>query len=231
MKDNFRFDNFIEAGSNVFAAAACIYAAESSEVSFNPIWINGPSGCGKTHLLKALCTAAAEHGRDALYVNAEDAGQAILSQIHGQPYAWERMERAEVLAIDDIDFFMGKDVTQQSFVELIDKKRLRGDVVVIASQHGPRVFPVLLSEFRNSPDALNAEIFFPEPLLRRKLIKRYLKASTLSMTQRAVKTLCEAELTVSQLEGALRSAGLCSSQSRTRVNAKWIKEYIKKVKE
>ncbi len=231
MKESFRFDTFIEAPSNIFASLVCSSAAENMGFFMNPIWLYGPSGCGKSHLLKALCTSAASDGAEVLYITSEDAGQALVSMLRGVSFSWEHLERAQLLVIDNIDFILGKDVTQQTFAELIMKKCRNGDQIAIASEGKPSQFTSLWPLFENIESAVDAEIRFPEAELRRAFIRKYIATNPFSITSSAVKMLCECRISVSQLEGVLRTARFWSYQHGKRITLKWIKEYTSNSKE
>ncbi|MBR4881142.1 MAG: ATP-binding protein [Clostridia bacterium] len=231
MKDNYRFDTFIEAPSNIFALKACIGAADEPGELFNPIWVNGPSGCGKTHLLKALCASAADKGKEAVYMTSEDAGQALIALLHDASFPWSRIEDAELLVIDNIDFFLGKETTQQAFAELIEMKYRKGDQVAIASELRPSRFPQLSSLFKDIESAVDAELLFPDKELRRAVIDEYLKANPFPITERAIKALAEYEFSISQLKGMLCKARFLNCHNGDCINYKWIKQKTTCLKE
>ena len=119
LNNSFTFDNFVEGKSNQLAHAAALQVAENPGGAYNPLFIYGGVGLGKTHLMQAVGTELMRHNPNAkvVYLHSErfvaDMVKALqLNAIND----FKRYYRSvDALLIDDIQFFAGKDRTQEEF--------------------------------------------------------------------------------------------------------------------
>jgi chromosomal replication initiator protein len=119
LNPKFTFDKFVVGNSNHFAHAACLAVAESPARSYNPLFVYGGVGLGKTHLLQAIGNHVKKQNSNikVLYISSEkfmnDFIQAIQS---GRQHDFRNKYRTvDVLLIDDIQFWEGKEATQEEF--------------------------------------------------------------------------------------------------------------------
>lgn len=116
---NFTFDNFVEGKSNQLAKAACQQVAENPAIAYNPLFLYGGVGLGKTHLMHAIGNQVMKDNPKAkvLYIHSErfvaDMVKALQTNSMNEFKRYYR--NVDVLAIDDIQFFAGKDRTQEEF--------------------------------------------------------------------------------------------------------------------
>lgn len=130
LNKNFTFDNFIEGKSNQFARAAALQVAENSGKAYNPLLIYGSSGLGKTHIMHAVGNAilAKKPAAKIVYLHSERFVQDMVKALQQNAiHTFKEFYRAvDVLLIDDIQFFAGKDRSQEEFFHtfnsLIDRK-------------------------------------------------------------------------------------------------------------
>lgn len=116
---NFTFDNFVEGKSNQLAKAASLQVAENPAVAYNPLFLYGGVGLGKTHLLHAIGNQIMRNNPHAkvLYLHSErfvaDMVKALQTNAMND---FKRFYRTvDALLIDDIQFFAGKDRSQEEF--------------------------------------------------------------------------------------------------------------------
>ena len=116
---NFTFDNFVEGKSNQLAKAASIQVGENPAVAYNPLFLYGGVGLGKTHLLHAVGNQIMRNNPQAkvLYLHSErfvaDMVKALQTNAMND---FKRFYRTvDALLIDDIQFFAGKDRSQEEF--------------------------------------------------------------------------------------------------------------------
>lgn len=116
---HFTFDNFVEGKSNQLARAASQQVAENPAVAYNPLFLYGGVGLGKTHLLHAIGNQIIRRNPQAkvLYLHSErfvaDMVKALQTNAMNE---FKRYYRSvDALLIDDIQFFAGKDRTQEEF--------------------------------------------------------------------------------------------------------------------
>lgn len=116
---NHTFDNFVEGKSNQLAKAASLQVAENPAVAYNPLFLYGGVGLGKTHLLHAIGNQIMRNNPEAkvLYLHSErfvaDMVKALQTNAMNDFKRYYRT--VDALLIDDIQFFAGKDRSQEEF--------------------------------------------------------------------------------------------------------------------
>jgi len=130
-----RLGDFVVGPSNRMAFAAVeLAAARPGEMS--PLVIHGPSGVGKTHLVEAACDRARElhPGATAVCLSAEQFTTAFLQSLHGGglPGFRRTCRSADVLVIDDLQFFVGKKATLLELQQTLDALLRQGRQVIFA---------------------------------------------------------------------------------------------------
>lgn len=116
---NFTFDNFVEGKSNQLAKAASLQVGENPGVAYNPLFLYGGVGLGKTHLLHAIGNQIIRNNSNAkvLYLHSErfvaDMVKALQTNSMNDFKRYYRT--VDALLIDDIQFFAGKDRSQEEF--------------------------------------------------------------------------------------------------------------------
>ncbi|TKS55174.1 chromosomal replication initiator protein DnaA [Luteimonas yindakuii] len=120
LDSHYTFENFVEGRSNQLGRAAALQAAQKpGDRSHNPLLLYGSTGLGKTHLMFAAGNAmrAANPSMRVLYLRSEQFFSAMMKAL--QEKAMEgfkrQFQRVDALLIDDIQFFAGKDRTQEEF--------------------------------------------------------------------------------------------------------------------
>ena len=119
LNPNFTFDNFVEGKSNQLAKAASLQVAENPAVAYNPLFLYGGVGLGKTHLLHAIGNHMLRRhsGAKVLYLHSErfvaDMVRALQTNSMNEFKRYYR--QVDALLIDDIQFFAGKDRSQEEF--------------------------------------------------------------------------------------------------------------------
>ncbi len=119
INSDFTFDSFVEGKSNQLAKAAAIQVAGNPGKAYNPLFIYGGVGLGKTHLMHAVANRIKEHNADArlAYVHSERfVGDMVKALQHNTINDFKSAYRSlDALMIDDIQFFAGKERSQEEF--------------------------------------------------------------------------------------------------------------------
>ncbi len=119
LNPNFTFAAFVEGKSNQLARAASIQTAENPGLAYNPLFIYGGVGLGKTHLMHAIGHAveAQKTGANIAYLHSERfVADMVKALQHNSINEFKRYYRSlDVLLIDDIQFFAGKERSQEEF--------------------------------------------------------------------------------------------------------------------
>lgn len=135
------FDNFVVAKSNELAHAAARKIADESSVVYNPLYIYGGVGLGKTHLMHAIALHIRQKhpSRRVIYLSAEKFMYQFINALRFKDtMAFKQQFRSvDVLLIDDVQFIVGKDSTQEEFFHtfnaLVDNNRQ----IVISGDRSP----------------------------------------------------------------------------------------------
>ncbi len=118
LNPRYRFGSFVPGSNSEFAHAACLSVADRPAMTYNPLFIHGEAGLGKTHLLHAIGHRILEHNPKSrvVYITSEEFTNGFIDSIRNGLMKFRRKYRqADVLLIDDIQFFAGKESTQDEF--------------------------------------------------------------------------------------------------------------------
>jgi len=137
----FTFDNFVVGAPNEFAYAAARRVAESKTPSFNPLYLYSGAGLGKTHLMHSIAWYIREHdpSRRVVYLSAEKFMYLFIRAIrYKDTLAFkEELRKVDVLMIDDVQFLIGKDSTQEEFFYTFNALVGSGKQIVLSADKPP----------------------------------------------------------------------------------------------
>jgi chromosomal replication initiator protein len=133
------FERFVVGDSNRLAAAAALAAAEHRGDDYNPLVIYGGPGLGKTHLLHAIGHRAAKGGRHVIYTTSEQFTNEFVTAIgQGTQGDFRRKYRSpDILLIDDVQFLVGKERTQEEFFHTFNDLYADDRQIIISSDRAP----------------------------------------------------------------------------------------------
>ena len=138
----FTFDTFVEGKSNQLALAAAQQVAENPGGSYNPLFIYGGVGLGKTHLMHAVGNALRQRKPDAkiVYLHSERfvADMVKALQLKAIDEFKQFYRSVDALLIDDIQFFSGKDRSQEEFFHTYNALLERGQQMILTSDRYPK---------------------------------------------------------------------------------------------
>ena len=121
LNPRYTFDTFVVGSNNKLAHAASLAVAESPAEAYNPLFIYGGVGLGKTHLMHSIAHFILDQNPDfkVLYVTSENFTNELITSIReGNDSTTEfrkKYRNIDVLLIDDIQFIIGKESTQEEF--------------------------------------------------------------------------------------------------------------------
>lgn len=117
LNPDFTFDNFVEGKSNQLARAACAQVAQNPGTAYNPLFIYGGTGLGKTHLMHSVGNLLRTQNAKVVYQHSEHyVAHMIRALQHNAIADFKRYYRSlDALLIDDIQFFAGKERSQEEF--------------------------------------------------------------------------------------------------------------------
>lgn len=142
LRPEFSFDTFVEGKSNQFARAASMQVANNPGAAYNPLFIYGGVGLGKTHMMHAIGNHVVIGKRDAkvLYLHSERfIADMVKALQHNALSDFKRFYRSvEVLLIDDIQFFAGKERSQEEFFHTFNALLEEQQQVVLTCDRYPK---------------------------------------------------------------------------------------------
>jgi len=137
----FNFDSFVIGTTYSYAVAVARAVAEKPGRIYNPLFFYGPTGLGKTHLLQAIGqeVLARKPRSNVRYVTSEQFTNEFVDAIKKQTFSQFRQKyrKVDVLLIDDVHFFEGKDSTQEEFFHTFNELFNNAKQIVLASDRPP----------------------------------------------------------------------------------------------
>jgi len=138
----YNFDTFVEGKSNQLGRAASVQVCKNPGTSYNPFFICGASGLGKTHLMQAVGHGILNQNPNArvLYMNSEQYVAEMVSalQRNTMDQFKQRYRHVDALLIDDIQFFAGKDRTQEEFFHTFNTLYESNSQIVLTCDRYPK---------------------------------------------------------------------------------------------
>jgi chromosomal replication initiator protein len=150
---NGTFANFVVGSANQFAQAAALAVATLPAKTYNPLFIYGGNGLGKTHLLQAIGHHMRQQDatRCVVYVSAERFASDLANALrHNRSAAFRRYYRqADVLLVDDVQFFAGKTRTQEEFFHTFNVLYEANKQLVCTGDRPPQEIMPLAEQLRS----------------------------------------------------------------------------------
>lgn len=173
----YRFDSFVVGPSNRFAYAAAMAVAEKPGTNYNPLFIYGPAGLGKTHLLNAVGHHSRELYSDlsVRYVTSENFLNDFIECIRRKRVDdfKQRYRSVDVLLLDDVQFFEGKEQILEEFFHTFNDLHESGKQMVISSDRHPRNLSTLEDRLRSRFEwGLLTDIHPPDVETRLAILRR-----------------------------------------------------------
>ena len=155
LNPNYTFDTFVVGNNNKLAHAASLAVAESPGEVYNPLFLYGGVGLGKTHLMHSIAHFIQSNNPDVkiLYVSSETFTNELIEAIrNGNNTAMtkfrEKYRNIDVLLIDDIQFIIGKESTQEEFFHTFNHLHTSGKQIIISSDKPPKDIETLEARLR-----------------------------------------------------------------------------------
>lgn len=156
LNPKYKFDTFIVGSNNKFAHSAALAVAETPGGAYNPLFIYGGAGLGKTHLINSIGHFILEQNpnMNVLYVTSEQYTNEVIESIRSGNAATmtklrEKYRTVDVLMIDDVQFIIGKDSTQEEFFHTFNVLHNASKQIVLTSDKPPKEMETLEDRFRS----------------------------------------------------------------------------------
>ena len=184
LNPKYTFDTFVVGGNNNFAHAASLAVAESPGEVYNPLFLYGDVGLGKTHLMHSIAHFILNKNpkKKVLYVTSETFTNELIEALKKGKTAdndsamaqfRDKYRNNDVLLIDDIQFIIGKESTQEEFFHTFNHLHTSAKQIIISSDKPPKDIETLEARLRTRFEwGLIADISAPDYETRMAILRR-----------------------------------------------------------
>lgn len=207
----YKFDSFVVGNNNKLAHAAALAVAESPGEVYNPLYLYGGPGLGKTHLIHSIGHFILEQNPEkrVLYVTSEEFTNEVIESIRSGNAASmtklrEKYRTVDVLMIDDIQFIIGKDSTQEEFFHTFNVLHSARKQIVLSSDKPPKELETLDERFRSRFEwGLIADIQPPDYETRMAILRKNAENYDKQIDEEIIKYIAtNIKSNIRELEGA-----------------------------
>jgi chromosomal replication initiator protein len=231
---NYTFENFVEGDCNRLArSAGYAVAAKPGGTSFNPLMIYGGVGLGKTHLAQAIGNEIKRSMSDklVLYVSCEKFTQQFVDALKNNNINdfVNFYQAMDVLIMDDVHNFAGKEKTQDIFFHIFNHLHQSGKQLIVTSDKAPKdlagLEERLLSRFKWG---LSADLQVPDLETRMAILKKKMYADGIDLPGEVIEYVAHnIDNNVRELEGAMVSLLAQSTLNRKEIDLNLAKSMLK----
>lgn len=191
LNPKYTFDTFVVGGNNNFAHAVSVAVAESPGTVYNPLFLYGGVGLGKTHLMHSIAHFILDQNpkKKILYVTSETFTNELIESLKNGKSSGsessmtkfrEKYRNIDVLLIDDIQFIIGKESTQEEFFHTFNHLHTSGKQIIISSDRPPRDIETLESRLRSRFEmGMLADISSPDYETRMAILQKKIELDKL----------------------------------------------------
>jgi len=210
LNTKYTFDLFVIGSSNRFAHAAALAVAEAPAQAYNPLFIYGSTGLGKTHLLQAIAQYVMEHpgNMSVRYVTSESFVNDFINSLRDKRIEGfkQRYRNYDLLLIDDVQFFEGKERFQEEFFHTFNTLYEAGSQIVLSSDRPPKEIATLEARLRSRFEwGLITDIQPPDLETRIAILRKKVKTDGIHIADPQLLTFIAGRIStnIRELEGAL----------------------------
>lgn len=212
LNSNYTFDTFVVGNNNRFAYSASLAVAESPGEAYNPLYIYGGPGLGKTHLMHSIGHFVLNQNPDSkvIYVTSEEFTNEVIESIrNGNSSSMtkfrDKYRKVDVLMIDDIQFIIGKESTQEEFFHTFNALQAQGKQIILTSDRPPKEMETLEERIRSRFEwGLMADIGIPDYETRMAILRKKAESDSFEIDDEALSYIANnIKSNVRELEGAL----------------------------
>ena len=212
LNPNYKFETFVVGNNNRFAQSAALAVAESPGEAYNPLYIYGGPGLGKTHLMHSIGHFILNEKPDTkvIYVTSEEFTNEVIESIrNGNASSMTRFRdkyrTVDVLMIDDIQFIIGKESTQEEFFHTFNALQTQGKQIILTSDKPPKEMETLEERIRSRFEwGLMADIGVPDYDTRMAILRKKAESDNFDIDDEILNYIASnIKSNVRELEGAL----------------------------
>ncbi len=238
LNPRYNFDNFVVGNNNKFAHSAALAVAESPGEAYNPLYIYGGPGLGKTHLMHSVGHFIQQQNSDkkVLYVNSETFMNEVIESIRSGDASdmtklREKYRTVDVLLVDDVQFIIGRDRTQEEFFHTFNILHDSGKQIILSSDKPPKEMEKLEERFRSRFEwGLIADIQPPDYETRMAILRKNAELSNYDVNNDILDYIASnVKSNIRELEGALKRLIAASKIKNEPLSVEFAEENLKDI--
>ena len=237
LNPRYTFDTFVVGSNNQLAHAASLAVAESPAEVYNPLFIYGGVGLGKTHLMHSVAHYVLNNNPSAkvLYVTSEVFTNELIEAIRNRSDTSSIQEfrkkyrNIDILLIDDIQFIIGKESTQEEFFHTFNALHESKKQIIISSDKPPKEFETLEERLRSRFEwGLQVDIQSPDYETRMAILRKKGELEGYTIDDEVLKYIAtNVKSNIREIEGALTKVVAVSRLKNIEVNVVLAEEVLK----
>ena len=239
LNKNYTFDTFVVGSNNNLAHSGAVAVSENPGENYNPLFIYGGVGLGKTHLMHAIGHHIIDQDPDksVLYVTSEEFTHDIVEAL-GTGRNPDKINRCrekyrniDVLLLDDIQFIIGKNTTQEEFFHTFNDLYKQNKQIVITSDKPPKDMDVLEERFRSRfVQGLIVDIQSPDFETRMAILQKKVEAFRYNFDNDVLSYIANyVQSNIRELEGAVKKVAALADLEKKEIDIDLAKEALKDI--
>ena len=238
LNPKYKFDTFVVGSNNKFAHSASLAVAESPGKAYNPLYLYGGSGLGKTHLMHSVGHFILNENPNmkVLYVTSEEFTNEVIESIRSGNSAdmsrlRDKYRTVDVLMVDDVQFIIGKESTQEEFFHTFNELHRAGKQIIISSDKPPKEMETLDDRFRSRFEwGLIADINPPDYETRMAILRKNAETCDRRIDEDILKYIAtNIKSNIRELEGALNKIVASAKLNKVELTLPLAEEALKDV--
>ena len=235
LNPKYTFDTFVVGSNNKFAQAAALAVAESPGDTYNPLFIYGGAGLGKTHLMHSIAHFIIDHDENSkvLYVTSEEFTNELIRNGNNSAMTKfrEKYRNIDVLLVDDIQFIIGKESTQEEFFHTFNSLHSAKKQIIISSDKPPKDMEILEERFRSRFEwGLIADITLPDYETRMAILHKKEEMDGYDINEEVIKYIANnIKSNIRELEGAINKVMAFAKLEKKEVTLELAEQALKDI--
>lgn len=238
LNPKYTFDTFVVGANNNLAHAASLAVAESPGEIYNPLFIYGGVGLGKTHLMHSMGHFILKNNpkTKVLYVSSEKFTNELIDAIRNKNNISttefrEKYRNNDVLLIDDIQFIIGKESTQEEFFHTFNALYEAKKQIIISSDKPPKEIETLEDRLRSRFEwGLTVDIQSPDYETRMAILRKKEEMEGYNIDNEVIKYIAtNVKSNIRELEGALTKIVALSRLNNKEITVELAEEALKDI--
>lgn len=237
LNSKYKFDTFVVGSNNKLAYSASLAVAESPGEIYNPLFLYGDPGLGKTHLMHSIGHFILDHNPKmrVLYVTSEEFTNEVIESIRNGNASMtklrEKYRTVDVLMVDDVQFIIGKESTQEEFFHTFNVLHEAHKAIIISSDKPPKDMNTLDERFRSRFGwGLTADIQPPDFETRTAILQKNAENIDFKIGNEIIEYIAtNVKSNIRELEGALNKIVAFAKLNKKEPNLNLAEEALKDI--